>query len=631
MNNTNSTYYPEVDGLRAFAVVAVLLFHFDFGLPGGFVGVDIFFVISGYLITSILKRELERGEFSFVKFWERRIRRLAPALIAVLVATFIGCYFLYLPRDLVGLAYAMLSQVCVGSNYYHLFQSGYFAPESEALPLLHTWSLAVEEQFYLIFPFLIWGINRFFKQRFRLVLVTLLLISLTYSLWSTFNSPNWAFFSLPSRAWELLAGCCLATFPKPQIRNRFFCESVAVLMVAVLIGSVLFLKKEMPFPGYVAMVPVIATVGFLLASSAMSLTSLAAFRWSPVVFIGRISYSLYLIHWPIWAAYRYWFWDVYSPRNNAILLGISIVGAILSYFFIEQPFRNRTVLKNRAHLFGAFGFAAALILSMNVVILQNEGLPDRFRLKEHKALISQRSGYDQFPSTTADNMRKNRLHYVGTKSTESDILIWGDSHAKSLLPAFETILKERGKSGIQITNPGTPPLILFDVKENPPDMRRNGIEVAEAMPELVNNRKFSTVILAGRWSLYGSDPKFAESLNATVNLFQNAGARVVLIKEVGCHKVRVHKYLARRELLGIDLSYDGISKSEYEKQTRISEQAIAIINTNGFELVDLSPFLTDAEGNWQFEANELSYYIDSNHLTEFGAQQVAPALRKAVR
>jgi len=354
------SYRREVDGLRALAVLPVILFHAGFAhFRGGYVGVDVFFVISGYLITSILIEELARGEFSIVRFYERRARRILPALFLVMLVCLPIAAFLLLPQFELEFSKSVASVSVFASNILFWRESGYFATATELKPLIHTWSLAVEEQFYIFFPvflFLIWKLGR--SKALGFIALTLV-ASLAAAQWATSAAPLAAFYLLPSRAWELLIGACAAFYlskrdPAAATWPRAVLEAGSWMGIAMLTYAVAFFDDTTPFPGIPALVPTLGTALIILcATSTTAAGRLLACR--PLVAIGLVSYSAYLWHQPLFSFARHWSVEEPAPWIFGIL-GLAALGfAYLSWRFVETPARARGRFTRRQ----VFGFAAA--------------------------------------------------------------------------------------------------------------------------------------------------------------------------------------------------------------------------------------------------------------------------------
>ena len=261
--NLNQNYRPDIDGLRALAILPVILFHADLGCPGGFVGVDIFFVISGFLITSLILKEINDDAFSLINFWERRIRRILPALAVVVLATLVAGWFLFLPVDFELLGKSVIAQATLLSNVFFYRQSlaggGYFAPVSDTKTLLHTWSLAVEEQFYVLFPLLLIMLARQKRLSIARAILWLCIGSLVLSIAGSYYRPEATFYLLPTRAWELMIGAFLAAIPGRQLSNPQIKEAVGWAGLGLIFYSMIFYTRETRFPGLAAIPPCLGT------------------------------------------------------------------------------------------------------------------------------------------------------------------------------------------------------------------------------------------------------------------------------------------------------------------------------------------------------------------------------------
>ena len=299
-------YRADVDGMRALAVVLVVLNHVGLGFAGGYVGVDVFFVISGYLITGIVWRELLAGSFSFGGFYERRARRILPAFGVTALVTLAAGWYLLLPYEYKLLGRSVVAASLGFSNIIFWGESGYFDMAAAEKPFLHTWSLGVEEQFYLVLPGLMFVLFRLGLGRWLPgVFVGLFMASLGLSVWLLESQPGFTFYWLPTRAWELLAGSLLALAPMWRVEKRIWREILAVLGLGLIVGPALFYGKETAFPGMAAMAPVLGAVLLIGGGSAGGSLVRAMLEWRPVVFVGVISYSLYLVHWPMMAFANY--------------------------------------------------------------------------------------------------------------------------------------------------------------------------------------------------------------------------------------------------------------------------------------------------------------------------------------
>lgn len=379
--HTAPDYRPEVDGLRAIAVVSVILYHAGFGfVGGGFVGVDIFFVISGYLITGIVYREMVAGEFSLLRFYERRARRILPALFVMLAATLVAGWFLLSPGQLKGLSQATVSVVAFVSNHYFLIKTGYFSPTAAELPLLHMWTLSVEEQFYVVLPLLLMLLMRFRPRWIVAAMSLALLLSLVLCLRWEARNPELNFFFAGTRAWELLAGGLLAVVMSrgadPARVPRKLREGLGGAGLAVLIWVIASYGDETPFPGRYAVLPIAATV-LVIAFAGRDTAAGRFLSLRPMVAMGLISYSAYLWHQPVLAYMTVW--RGVKPEGALLWTGLAMIllASWLSWRYIEQPFRDRRRVGRAA----VAGFAVAGTAAFGVLGLTGHfagGVPSRF-------------------------------------------------------------------------------------------------------------------------------------------------------------------------------------------------------------------------------------------------------------
>ncbi|HPE61742.1 MAG: acyltransferase [Thiothrix sp.] len=370
-------YRKEIDGLRALAVVPVVLFHAGIpGFDGGFVGVDVFFVISGYLITTLLLEALQQGNFSLVTFYERRARRILPVLLLVVLACLLPAWWLLLPHELVDFGRSMVAVALFVSNVLFWQDSGYFAPDAELMPLLHTWSLAVEEQFYLLFPLLLLAGWRLGRERLAGLLGILGLLSLGLAELGWRFAPDANFYLLPGRAWELLAGAGCAFYPgfRP-VAGRVSTAWLAGVGLVLLLGAVGLFDRGLPFPGLYALVPVAGTV--LLILYARSDQGVGRVLASPILAgIGLISYSAYLWHQPLLVFTRMLWLDA-GPGLLLVAVLLAFGLAWLSWRLVERPFRDRQRFSRRQ----VFGFALAgslLLIVSGLILIGLDGVPRRF-------------------------------------------------------------------------------------------------------------------------------------------------------------------------------------------------------------------------------------------------------------
>ena len=297
--NSEIRYRPDIDGLRAVAIVVVVLFHYGFAhLAGGYVGVDIFFVISGYLITSLILLDMRDRVFSAFKFYERQIRRIFPAMFFMLAVACVVAVSLLMPSDLRPFGHSLVATSFFLSNFEFLREFGYFGAAADLKPLLHTWSLGVEEQFYIIFPPLLALMLRFARKQAVPFIALIACASFACSVWLSRHFPDVNFFLLPSRMWELMIGALLATSAAPTLKNRVVAEILGGGGLAAILASVVLYSSTTPFPSEAALLPCLGAAAIIYSGTQPTMTR-ALLAAPPVVFLGLISYSLYLWHWPV--------------------------------------------------------------------------------------------------------------------------------------------------------------------------------------------------------------------------------------------------------------------------------------------------------------------------------------------
>lgn len=468
------SYRRELDGLRALAVVAVIIYHAHvevFGLhlfKGGFFGVDVFFVLSGYLITAIIRNDMSKDTFSFVNFYWRRAKRIVPALVTMLAVTSAIAYFILLPSDLITYAESLKSALYFGSNYYFYSEDSYVADASIYKPLLHIWSLAVEWQFYVIYPVIVWFVNSFFKQYMFEVLLGLALLSLQFSSFIVGNYPDMAFYLLPSRAWELILGG-LATFYN---RERLFVvregslekvsyKTLPLLGLFLIIHSMFFVGHDIKHPSFTTLLPVIGTCLFLMFShKGEASNDLLSIK--PFVYIGLVSYSLYLWHQPVFVFFRFIKHDYFRYEQFALLVIISLLLAALTYLFVERVYRRKEL--NRYVL----SLPLISVLSLGLLVnqtIKNEGFPERLKgvVKEaydmYKVAEYRRLTFDQ-PGVSYTGSKRSQCNMrtpdTACRTGNEKWVTIGDSFVGQLDYALYEKLKSKGEGLIVLSHEQCP-------------------------------------------------------------------------------------------------------------------------------------------------------------------------------
>ena len=371
-------YIPHIDGLRTIAVISVFLFHLDIpGIIGGYLGVDVFFVISGYLITKILKEGTAAGDFSFSSFYARRVRRLFPALIVMTVLCLLVGVVQLSPTRLVELSTSGIWALLSVSNFYFFFNSGYFDAAAETQVFLHTWSLAVEEQFYLIWPIMIYLLVSHVAGRAQLVfIITLCLLGALLSAWATAFDPSMAFYMMPFRTVEFALGALLCWLPGLNLK-RWLAELFCAAALGALVLSFMLIEGDDNFPGTIVLIPCIAASALIYFGHQSKLVEVILSNGLSTYF-GRISYSLYLYHWPVILFYENYTMKPLAPTDQLIIFCIATALAIMSYHFVEKPLRKPSSFwPNNKRVALAFSSGVTLVTAGFFYLLQEDGLPQR--------------------------------------------------------------------------------------------------------------------------------------------------------------------------------------------------------------------------------------------------------------
>ena len=660
--NASRKYRPDIDGLRAIAITSVIAYHAGFpGFSGGFVGVDIFFVISGFLITSLLFNEAAAsGRVNLGAFYARRVRRLMPAgLVVVAVTLLLGA--IVLPpasSEQLSLARTAIAFAYFGSNFFFFRTTGgYFDAPSFSLPLLHTWSLAVEEQYYLIWPlimllvFHISGGQRteaFMRRRSLWVLGVMLVASLILSIGTTRDHQNFAFFLLPTRIWEFAIGGMVGLAGSAfYARLRRWAEVLAVGGLALIVYSVVALDHGTPFPGWVAVIPVLGSVLLIAGMSADErggVRRILAVR--PMVFIGLLSYSWYLWHWPLLSLFRIYNLGVQDVAANALIIVLALVLAWLTYVLVENPIRVRRpgpFRSVRPTLFVGLGIALVTVsmgsglkawreyqktLEVNqpIVKARNDYAPLR-----EKCTLDANKPFGEFPLAGC-------VH--GHDNAHPKILLWGDSHADHLMPALIEAYPD--VAVYQLTMAGCPPAIGYEPKvpaiskfckdfnqrvlQEIPELKKNGLEgvvISARWPSYLWRRTIS--VSEQQPSLVGNPDKMAQaraemqsSFDETLSMLGRAGLKVLVVAPTP-------------EMIYSPPLCIGLRRGAHCNVPRVVSEALVKDPTEALaevvsrhphvRLIQLIDFFCDAETCYAMRDGKI-LYVDENHLTATTARDL---------
>lgn len=503
-------YRKEIDGLRAVAVIPVILFHAGFqAFSGGFVGVDVFFVISGYLITTIILAEQERGTFSLVDFYERRTRRILPALFFVMLVSLIGSWFWLLAADMEAFSQSLMAVSTFSSNIFFWRTSGYWGADTELLPLLHTWSLAVEEQYYLIFPLFLMAMWRFRKRWILSALIVVAVISLLLAQWGAYNRPTATFFILVTRAWELAIGAIIAfhfLYRQQNVSaltsNRYIDEALSVVGLLMIGYSIFVFDKTVPFPSFYTLIPTVGTgLIILFCTSNTAVGRLLGLK--SIVGIGLISYSAYLWHQPLFAFARYRSMAGPSTLLLSSLAILSMVLAYMSWRYVEKPFRTKGVFSRRA-IFTFAGVGSAFFIVVGLLGNFNDGWPDRMGGKIQATIESAKLKHFGDELCLTDYKLPNAPNDLCAlvKSDNSYAYLMGDSHAIAITTEMKNTFEQKNIGLIKATERGCPPVQDVYVYESESDKLRCFNHNQAVYRYLQSNENIEYVVLVARWAFY---------------------------------------------------------------------------------------------------------------------------------
>lgn len=650
-------YRPDIDGLRAIAILSVVFFHA--GIPnfsGGFVGVDVFFVISGYLIGAHVYADVRRQRFRIRDFYRKRAKRILPALLVVLGFCELMAVLVLSPAELTRFASYCLATLASAANVLAWLKSSYFAPGADQNPLLMAWSLGVEEQFYILFPLLMILLQRVRRKSFLGVFAGITLVSLAACWAITRRSPSAAFYLLPMRSWELAAGVLLAIYedrrnPLELYGRQRFADAVSLLGILLIGVAVFRLDSHTAFPGVAAVLPVLGSA-MLLASPASWFN-----RWvmgsAPLVFVGQVSYSLYLWHWPLLSFAR-----VISDEPLTVTMGcgIAIVSfgcACLSYWFVERPFRRSET--PAVPLLLRYAVLCAVMALPALVYREAKGLPGRFgplqRLEAAPDDIARDCAFDSFAGTSLACMNRS--------DPRPAVALIGDSHAAAMSPALSRIAEAKGFKVYRIFKYSCAPLAgvvrpLASVEDTRDCIRFN----ADTMDALRSDPRVRTVVLTSYWagpevdhvsyvtadqvgtvpSREVSERNLARGLHDAVAELRSAGKKVVLVQDVPVFRfdpvrrmisdsIPVRSFIGRHLFRPVsDRSAARMDETYEAAQERAAKVVEEVAAEDRVELFDPGPNLCQQDV-CRFLSGEGPLYGDPQHLTPLGAERAAAGFR----
>jgi peptidoglycan/LPS O-acetylase OafA/YrhL len=621
-------YRTEIDGLRAIAVISIVLFHAGFKtFEGGYVGVDIFFVISGFLITSIIIQDCRQGTFRFLAFYERRARRLLPALFFVLLISMGFAWAWMLPGELGEFAKSLLSVLFFSSNFFFWNDSGYFATSADLRPLLHTWSLAVEEQFYFVFPAVLLLASRWTRSITPLILLTLALLSFGFSLWASVYKPAFAFFLLPTRIWEFVSGALAALIVlspgyERVKKERLLCEIASLLGFLCLVYSVFVFKKTYVYPGYWAAIPVLGCSLLLIFATEQTFIK-KLLGLPPLVGCGLISYSAYLWHQPLFAFFRMRELEGLNSSTTWALIFMSFGLGYLTWRFIEPIWRLGTKISSTLTLpkrsfWWFLGLCACAFVLFFQVVKHTGGYRFRFNYLPNDYFQTSWINYKFYGLNNqqcyTEIMRPCILAAFAGQTR--NILIAGDSHTGDFGGAFTEYLNSHQLNGSMFSVPSCGYLSpLKDTPSNASCSRSRAL-----LLELARKKTYTTYVLTSGAELHSTAE--VNEFRALVTTLLETGAEVILFEP----RVRL-KYDPK--MAGVLQQNSKNSVVIFDPSvTKDWDSALKDLSAHkNFKIFDQRKVLLDA-GCGQVDcfnghtADGHLIYRDPTHLTDFGAQLV---------
>ncbi|MEZ8509451.1 acyltransferase family protein [Vibrio splendidus] len=657
-----SSYRRELDGLRALAVIAVIIYHANleiFGFQifqGGFFGVDVFFVLSGYLITGIIRSQMDNGTFTFRDFYWRRAKRIVPALVTMLLVTSGLAFLILLPSDLVTYAKSLQSTLYFGSNHFFYGEESYTAAASIYRPLLHTWSLSVEWQFYVVFPLIVWWINTFFPRYFFGVLLALALISLQASSFIVKVNPEMAFYLLPTRSWELILGGLVSFYNRSNLENAikgsllsFAFKSLPIIGLFLVVHSMIFVGHEVKHPSFITLLPVLGTCLFIMFAHKGELSN-DLLSLKPFVGVGLISYSLYLWHQPVFVFFRFIKHDYFRIEQFILLVTISLLLSYFTYIFVEKKFRKTNV--GWIHL-------TVMVFSVMFLFLYSFGMKhyiEEYFNKPMAIASMEATNKNPYECMVGQNVKLSELSYcyIGNKDNIKAIVV-GDSHADALTTSISSVLNLEKEGLIALTRASCP--FVINAKSNV-DGDSCYKENFLRLKELKSNFLDVPIFIIARWSayIYGqSNPKriigdnrasmyFGENDDMKeldlISSFRenlvlsacevNKKSPVYITQPIPEMRKNIPKTMAENIRLGrknIDYSLD--EDMYYERNDKIREVISSLSTSCGVHVLDPTKYLCN-EGKCIAEIDGRPIYYDGDHLSEFGNKLLSPLFEKAL-
>lgn len=621
----------DIQGLRALAVLPVVAFHaFPELLPGGFVGVDIFFVISGYLITRILHQELREGRFSVAGFYVRRVKRLFPALYLMLATTMLLGLVMLPPHELRELAMSCAATVGFVANFLFYGLSGYFDGQAELKPLLHTWSLAVEEQFYLVFPLALVAAWRLRPSWVPALLWAAAAASLCWSMVELGRDPSRAFYYPLPRAFELLMGAIVAVGAVPAIRTQASRDGLSLFGIALILGSLLLLSEDRPFPGLLALPPCLGAALVIAAGEERESLGGRLLGAAPLVLVGSLSYSLYLWHWPVLVFGRYLVLRPLTAPEAIAAVALALLLAWASWRYVEKPalrwrLPHRPVLAGGAAAMAAMaGIAAAVVLG--------QGLPQRLD-PIGRTLIAAAGDSSRFRAACHSGehgvIPYRRLCAFGDPRAVPSVALWGDSFGAELVVAMGERLAAGQRSVLQVTASGCPPALGYTPRLRPGCAAYNRARLAE----LVADPRIREIVLVVNYLGFMADTPaqqraLLDGIERTALALRARGKAIGLVYSIPRMPFVAPTALAMERLRGGDPAGFGQDRADFDRNdVLVSARLDTIARETGALKIIPARRLCDARlcPAWRPGAGVL--YFDHAHLSIAGARYLVSGMK----
>ncbi|MFA9192158.1 acyltransferase family protein [Flavobacterium sp. FZUC8N2.13] len=618
--SSKPTYRPDIDGLRAIAILLVIIFHAGFSLfPGGFIGVDVFFVISGFLITSIIEKEIKENSFSFKNFYLRRIRRIVPVLVFIMLIITIPAYFILFANNLEAYSRTLIYTFLCANNFHLYFNSGdYFAESSDLIPFLHTWSLSVEEQFYFFLPpFLILLHKKVNSKKRFIIIISLCIIGLLFSIYQSYANPKMAYFLLPARLFELLIGCCLAiSWEKLPNFNVFKNHTLSIIGILLILIPAIVLNNSSVFPGLNALWPCLGTALLLITGKTEASKGIVnqLIQNKLMVGIGLISYSLYLWHWPIFVLIKYLGINL-EGMIRIIALAATFLLSYLSWRYIEQPFRTTLKFDFKKTILIIFAPSLIIIGIIYGVLDAKDGFPERhpdlaeFNPKKNYPNKLRSQCFDKFKVGNCEDC------FLGIKKDSLDGMLIGDSFANHTA-AFLDVLAKDADLYIHDSAAGGYPLmngLNKDGSANFPEQY--------AIDRLNYAKKFKTIYIAANWEGL-SESKNAQTYHSTLQSLGElvkSGKKIIIFEALRkMTALNLHRAKLVKAKIPVYFSEKDFSITEYK---RPNDYIIDVIKQKfpSIMIIDLNQLMCE-NGKCDIELNNTIVYRNEDHLNTSGAQ-----------